>query len=429
MSGLTMAAAMAVTNVTTYGLTLLSARALGPAEFGQFSAVLGLLIIVNVLSLGLQATAARRVSADPRPGTQIGADITRVTAWSALGVFVLCALLSPAVGHLLGLSSWWSALMMAVAAGFLTLMGGLAGLLQGSQRWNALALVYVTLGVARLCLGATAFLVHSSTAGVMTGVAVAAAFPALVAWWCLRAPDDGRRARPIGAQPEAVDPHPQGRSVLREVAHSTHALFAFFALSNIDIVLARSILPEHDAGLYAAGLILTKAVLFLPQFVVIVAFPAMSQGHGGRGTHVLGLGLILALGSVAALIVAALPSLAMAFTGGASYRDNLPIYWQFAVLGTVLAMVQLLVYSALAQAHPRAVAILWCGLAAMVAVSLRVDEVLTLLHLKLLVDVLVLVVLLGVLLLRPGAAARPTTPIVDPPLAEDVASPEQPGIR
>ena len=57
------ALAMAVMNVTTYGFTILAARILGPAEYGALAAVMGLLLVVNVLSLGLQATGARRVSA------------------------------------------------------------------------------------------------------------------------------------------------------------------------------------------------------------------------------------------------------------------------------------------------------------------------------------------------------------------------------
>ncbi len=66
------------------------------------------------------------------------------------------------------------------------------------------------------------------------------------------------------------------RRVIRESVHNSQVLLAFFALSNADIVIARNVLDEHDAGLYAGGLILTKAVLFLPQFVVVIAFPSMS---------------------------------------------------------------------------------------------------------------------------------------------------------
>ena len=40
---------------------------------------------------------------------------------------------------------------------------------------------------------------------------------------------------------------------------------------------------DQPAGLYAGGLILTKALLFLPQFVVVVAFPSMSTAQNGAG--------------------------------------------------------------------------------------------------------------------------------------------------
>ena len=62
---------------------------------------------------------------------------------------------------------------------------------------------------------------------------------------------------------------------LAETSHNSNALFAFFALSNVDIMVARNVLDEHESGLYAGGLILVKAVLFLPQFVVVLAFPSM----------------------------------------------------------------------------------------------------------------------------------------------------------
>ena len=56
--GAAIAIAMAVMNVATYGFTILAARMLGPAEYGALAAVMGLLLVVNVLSLGLQATGA-----------------------------------------------------------------------------------------------------------------------------------------------------------------------------------------------------------------------------------------------------------------------------------------------------------------------------------------------------------------------------------
>ena len=59
------AVAMGVMNVATYGFTILAARLLGPSEYGALAAVMGLLMVVSVLSLGRQATGARRVAASP----------------------------------------------------------------------------------------------------------------------------------------------------------------------------------------------------------------------------------------------------------------------------------------------------------------------------------------------------------------------------
>ena len=73
------AVAMGVTNLTTYGFTILAARQLGPRHYGALAALMGLLLVFNVLSLGLQATAARRISATPGHAEAIEAAILRVT--------------------------------------------------------------------------------------------------------------------------------------------------------------------------------------------------------------------------------------------------------------------------------------------------------------------------------------------------------------
>ena len=87
----------------------------------------------------------------------------------------------------------------------------------------------------------------------------------LVGWLALRHP----------REPGEHSAEHSTRALWRETFHNSNALLAFFALSNVDILVARNVLDEHQAGLYAGGLILVKAVLFLPQFVVVLAFPSM----------------------------------------------------------------------------------------------------------------------------------------------------------
>ncbi|HET7388043.1 MAG TPA: polysaccharide biosynthesis protein [Nocardioidaceae bacterium] len=365
VGGGAIAVAMGVMNLTTYGFTMLAARLLGPAEYGALAAVMGLLLVVNVVSLGLQATGARRVAAAPHDRHRIESEVLATTYRAAAGLGVLCLVLVPLVSALLELDSWGTAALIAATAVPLTVMGGLAGILQGEQRWLSLGAIYLCVGLARIALGGVALLVAPTTFSAMVGVTLGAVVPAVVGWFALRRP--GRQAEPQALAPPA-SPAPAPRGVLHETMHNSHALLAFFALSNVDVVIARTVLPEHQAGLYAAGLILAKAVLFLPQFVVVVAFPSMSRAPGAR-MHLRGVGLILVIGAVTTGLVAALSWLAVIFVGGTEYAAIQERLWAFAVLGTLLAAIQLLIYGVVARQHRRAVYVVWAALVLIAAAS------------------------------------------------------------
>jgi O-antigen/teichoic acid export membrane protein len=409
LGGAVVAGGIALMNVTTYGLTIVMARWLGPAQFGQFSSILGLLIVVNVVSLGLQATAARRVARNPDDRAAIEATIIRAGRVSALAVGGAGVLLAPVVTRVLRLDTGVSAALMAVTAGLLCLMGAQVGILQGEQRWVSVSSVYAAMGVGRLALGGVGVLLERSTLGAMAGVAAGAVVPILVGWVALRHPS---RTSPTSSAVAALQDTPERGSVAREVVHSSHALLAFFALTNVDIVLARVVLDDRHAGLYAAGLVVTKAVLFLPQFVVVVAFPAMARSGGGRRTQLVGLAVVLAVGTTATMLVAALPGPALAFVGGPQYVEMAPRLWWFAVLGTVLCLVQVLVYGGLAQHRTGLVWWVWAALVAMVSGFGVVHSVAGLLALKLTVD-LVLVLAIASFVLSRSAASR--TPVVQLP--------------
>ncbi|OAB87170.1 hypothetical protein AWH69_12510 [Janibacter melonis] len=415
-----------VMNVTTYGLTLVAARALGPVEFGEFSAVLGSLIILNVLSLGLQSTAARRIASGPTHQLATGAGVKRVTVQAAAVICVVGILASPAISALLDLGSTTTAVALVLAAALLTLMGGLAGILQGEERWVALSLVYSSMGIARLVVGVGAMALASTAQSLSLAVAVAATFPVLIAYQALRRPAVPGARAPVGADPYT---HPDWTGASRlwsEVAHNSHALLAFFMLSNIDVVVARSFIPATEAGLYAAGSVLTKAVLFMPQFVVIVAFPAMARRTSGTTAHLFGLAVVALVGLTSTAGVAALLDVALEFVGGGQYWQVKSLLPLFAVVGTALAMTQLLVYSAIAGRHRAAVWPVWAAVAVFVLLAVGTDDARGLLHAKLVVDGALLVILAGFVLTRPGEVAVHS---YEPALVEDLVSPEQPPVR
>ncbi|HEX4901419.1 MAG TPA: hypothetical protein VFV42_01325, partial [Acidimicrobiales bacterium] len=324
---------------------------------------------------------------------------------AALGLLSLAA--APLVSAVLNLESWGVASLIAVTVVPLTVMGGQAGVLQGERRWGPLAGIYLGVGLGRIAFGAVALLVEPDTLGAMLGVTAGAFVPAVVGWWALR-----RRTSPHAPRTLPTGPV----SLLAETVRNSHALLAFFALSNVDVIVARSVLDEHDAGLYAGGLILTKAVLFLPQFVVVIVFPAMSSSGSARRINLLALGLVLAIGSATVVGVAALSGLAVLFIGGPAYDAIQGSLWIFAALGTLLAMLQLMVYNVVARQRQRAVLVLWVGLVAVLAGGAVARGVEPLVVTVLAVDAAVF----AVLLVRAGLRS-----FGRPPTADAVSAPRR----
>jgi len=362
--GVHIAVAMAVMNVASYGFTILAARLLGPVQYGGVAAVMNLLLVVSVVALALQATAARRISADLDHVAQIERGVLRVTWHAAFAVGGVLLLLSPLVAQLLRLESLATAVLVALTAVPVTAMGGQAGVLQGERRWRALGAVYVAAGVPRLVIGVGLMLWRPTELLAVLAVALGCVAPVVVGWWALR------HERAPGSEAD----HHRGRAILTEALVNSQALLAFCALANLDVVVARNALTPHDSGLYAGGLILTKAMLFLPQFVVVVAFPALASARDGVRALSRSMGSILALGAVGTLACWLLPDLALVFVGGDAYAQISDRLWLFALLGTTLAALQLLVYAVIARQGRRSSLLVWLGLVAMLVIGASADS-------------------------------------------------------
>ena len=136
-------------------------------------------------------------------------------------------------------------------------------------------------------IGTALILWRPTEFAALLGVAIAAYVPVLVGWLALRHP----------REPGEHSAEHSAGALWRETFHNSNALFAFFALSNVDILVARNVLDAHQAGLYAGGLILVKAVLFLPQFVVVLAFPSMANGAATPATLLQSLPAVVLLGA------------------------------------------------------------------------------------------------------------------------------------
>ena len=403
-----LAASTMVMHLGTYGFTVLAVRLLGPREYGALAGMMAALMILSVIQLGMQANAARRVATNPGQAREVEATVLRVTLWCALGLGVAMVVLSPLLAWVLRVQVFPSAFLVAAAVIPITISGGQAGILQGERRWWHLSLIYVATGVPRVLVGVPLMAWQPEAVTGIAAVALTAWVPVLVGTWALR---HGHRDVTPATKPADHDA-PAARSVLIETFHNASALLAFFALTNADVIVARNVLSQHDAGLYAAGLILAKAVLFLPQFVVVVAYPALTSGGRAPRALATGLALIMFVGVGVATGAWLFSGLALDFIGDRQYAAVEPYLWAYAVLGTVLGMLQLLVYTVLARREQAWSLLVWIGVAALVGGALLSSTVTGLLTVVVVTDLALLMVLLlvAVRMLRRAPAATPVAP-------------------
>ena len=345
------AVAMAVMNAAAYGFTLIAVHNLVPEQFGALTALLGLILIGNVVSLGLQATGARRVAthgATDGDAAVLAGSLLLAGRRAALILGGVSLVATPLIMWLLHIDALVAVLLLAPTFAMLTMMGAQLGVLQGGKHWPQLGAVYAAQGVGRICCGAAGVLIRPDLTGAMAGVAIGAVIPVLLGLFLLR-----------GSTASSVE---ETKRVVHETLHGTHALLAFFAIANADILLARNLLDAEVSGIYAAGVIIAKAGLFLPQFVIVVVFPSLASAPGDIRRLTRAIGAVAGLALCAVVAAALLPDLVVSIVGGEDYAAIGPVAWMFAITGSAYAVLQMVVYAAIAQQERRAAPAMWVGL-------------------------------------------------------------------
>lgn len=341
-----LAAGTSVANALGYVLTVVGARRLGPDEFGAFGALLALIIVGNVAALAAQATTARTVATGrpAAPAIRSGLVVAAVTT------LALC-LASPVVSSVLQLSSPVPAIAAAVAIGAFAAAAPPLGVVQGRERFALLAALVTIQATMRVGAGLVGMAVSPTATGAMIGVAAGLVLATGVAWAATR--------------PTVAGPH--GYAVRATLA-SAAMLLGFVVLTNVDVMLARHVLSTDASGLYAAGSIFTKIAFWLPQFVPMLAFPALADPARRRGAVTMGVLTVAGCGAVLTAGTWALSGTAVRIVAGADYLDLAAQVPGFTALGALYALAHLLVYAHLARGDRWTIAVLWALLAGYVVV-------------------------------------------------------------
>ena len=341
------AAGLAVAQVLAYLLNLVAARVLGPQSFGAFAALMSVMLIASTVGLGLQAASSKRLVASAEADHAATADgLLRFGVKVAVLLGAVALLASPLVSAVLRLDSIWLAVLAAGTIGVFTLGGAQLGVAQGAERFGRLGTLY---GSVQLCrsVGAIAGAVVGQTlAGTLAGLLVGTVAGVAVGQFIVA---------PLLARPPLPVP-----GIGPETWHASHALLALFVLTNMDVLMARFFLTADQAGLYAVGVLIAKVAFFLPQFVIVTAFPTMSRQQDRRSV-LLAAGVTATIGLAVTLVVAVAGALVVSAVGGSQYQELNSEAWLFAAEGALFAVAQVLLYGQVARGNRWAVVFLWAA--------------------------------------------------------------------
>ncbi|AHK28941.1 xylose transporter [Rhodococcus opacus PD630] len=342
VAGVTMVTAGSmIANIASYLLHLPASRWLGPAGYGEFASLLAAQLVLAVPALALQTVVAREVVRGK------GAHAVRLLGYRcAVIVAVAAMLLAPLVSWALdtGMLATFSAL---ITAPVLVLLATEQGLLQGAARFGPLSVVLAAAGVAKVV---PAVVVLAVGAGPGLALAASAVGTGLVALCARLFADSG------------ITGESRTRIGVAAVLKASQVQLALIALSSMDLVIARIVLSNDDAGLYALGAVATKAAFWLPQAVGVVLYPRMANpAHSAQAIRS-ALAVLVGLGAVLVAGVAVAAPLVPLLVGDA-YQPVQSLLWLFALHGACLAVLQGALLSAIAGERTHLAVIAWIGLA------------------------------------------------------------------
>ena len=275
-----------------YLFLVASGRLLGSGDYGDLAAIIGLLTVVLLPTAALQMAVSREVSRRIAIGDQIGAQafehsVLRFGLVATIPLLIAFYVLVVPLGRLLSIEST-AALALAGAALTTTFLTPAAlGILQGRQRFNALAAVTFAPFVVRLAVLGLVALWGATVAGA-AGAVLASALAGLALGL-------GEVRGAIG-KPDAIPPRLE--PFLRYLVPVVVGLIGMSVLVNLDVIVVNARFPDDEAGAYAAASAFARVGYFFPTTILSVLFPrtAARQARGEETADILGRSLIVTAG-------------------------------------------------------------------------------------------------------------------------------------
>lgn len=369
------AAVTLAVNLGSFAFLVLVARSATPAVFGALGALAALTLVFEVPANALQVAVGRTVSAtsaDGRiPQVVAGPLLIEASAFGAGACAVLLAV-SPLVERFLHLPSITSALLLGAYALPVGLSVVPKGVLAGQGRWPLLSTGLLAGIAVRLVVGVVLVRRGGGLEGAFVAMVWGELVTAVIVLIGLR-----RLIVHTGPPPPAELVVPPGGAPSHlgwgQAKAAAIAFTGYWALTAVDVVLARHWLGPSTSGSYAAAATLAQIALLAPGAIAAVTFPRLvgadvprlvgpDSKPNQRLMFALGSAAVAVTGFAAALVVTLLASQTVRAVFGRPYAPAASIVGLLAFSGALLGLVTVLLHYHLNRGGRVTASLCWPGI-------------------------------------------------------------------
>jgi O-antigen/teichoic acid export membrane protein len=350
-----LAAATMAANLVQVVFTVIFTRMLGADGYGSLAALLNVTVILFVPGAALQVAAAREATLGRlgRGGELAGtlARWSRHILTALVVIAVVSVLAREPLADVINIDQAWAAAAVPVTAALWLLLCVQRGLLQSARAYRDVGLSVLFEAFGRLILAIVLVSAGLDVTGAYLGTLTSVALTAVALAWLLR--------RRLGPPDLHTRRHPLAE-LARKAALPIAALTLVAALQNVDVIMAKHVLSDAVAGVYAATTVAAKAVVWIAVGLGFWVLPEATRraaaGRDPRQVLLRALAVIAVLSAGALAIFALVPELLLRTAFGADYESGADVLLQLGAAYALLAVSYLCVQFLLGL-HRRAFAL------------------------------------------------------------------------
>jgi O-antigen/teichoic acid export membrane protein len=338
----------------------IAGRALGPSLYGDVASLIAAYSVMTTPTLIIVVVLARYAASLVAAGTTdsiryLVVRSTQFTVVPSLLIIVAGFLLAVPIADYLHLHSPVPVIWTGVGIAVFWQVGIPRGILQGIQNFTGLSANLSLEMVVRCTSLAILLTAGAGVAGATIAVLAGATFAYSIGIFSLRT-----QLRAGGARAAL-------RSTVGFSLTAAAGTVGIALLYNLDVLLAKHYLGQHDGGIYGSLNKIGTILYFLTLSVSQVLFPRVVEAlarnnHPGR-ILALSAGIVSLLGAGALLVFGVFPDYVVRILFGSAFRDAQNYIFLVGLIGLALSLNNLLVQFFMA-AHDRwFIPILWAAVA------------------------------------------------------------------